>query len=94
MNNILKCDLCDGGAGDDPYHATIDGNGHVHICANCFDPQQHDLGVLKQQHHELLTVLIGLLSEAEAIAQIIPAYGESPNIKNAKAISNKVEKKV
>ena len=94
MNNILKCDLCGADAGDDPYHVTMDGNGHVHICANCFDSQQHDLGVLKQRRHELLTALIGLLNEAEAIAQIIPPYGESPNIKNAKAIINKFKAKV
>ena len=54
MNNILKCDLCGADAGDDPYHVTMDGNGHVHICASCFDPQQHDVAVLKQQCDDLL----------------------------------------
>ena len=58
--SILTCDLCDADAGDDPYHATMDENGHVHICAACFDPQQHDVGVLKQRRDELLKVLRGL----------------------------------
>lgn len=57
MTDILKCDLCGADAGDDPYHATMDENGHVHICAACFDPQQHDVGVLKQRRDELLKVL-------------------------------------
>lgn len=60
MTDTLKCDLCDADAGDDPYHATMDENGHVHICAACFDPQQHDVGVLKQQRDELLAALRGL----------------------------------
>ena len=60
MTDILKCDLCDADAGDDPYHATMDENGHVHICAACFDPQQHDVGVLKQQRDDLLAALRGL----------------------------------
>ena len=60
MNNILKCDLCGADAGDDPYHATINGNSHVHICTTCFDPQQHDVAVLRQQRDELLNALRGL----------------------------------
>lgn len=54
MTDILKCDLCGADAGDDPYHATMDENGHVHICAACFDPQQHDVAVLRQQRDELI----------------------------------------
>lgn len=57
MTDILKCDLCDADAGDDPYHATMDENGHVHICAACFDPQQHDVGVLWMQRDKLLAEL-------------------------------------
>ena len=57
MTDILKCDLCDADAGDDPYHATMDENGHVHICAACFDPQQHDVGVLWMQRDKLLAKL-------------------------------------
>lgn len=55
---ILTCDLCGADAGDDPYHATMNGNGHVHICKKCFDPHQHDVGVLKQQRDELLKALL------------------------------------
>ena len=55
MNQILKCDLCGADAGDDPYHATMNGNGHVHICASCFDPQQHDVAVLKAESQKHLT---------------------------------------
>ena len=51
---ILTCDLCGADAGADPYHATMNGNGHVHICEKCFDPHQHDVGVLKQQRDELV----------------------------------------
>lgn len=40
--SILTCDICGADAGNDPYHATVNNNGHVHICAACFDPQQHD----------------------------------------------------
>ena len=47
--SILTCDLCGADAGDDPYHTTINGNGHTHICASCFDPQQHDVGVLREK---------------------------------------------
>ena len=61
MADILKCDLCDANAGNDPYHITFMGDGHVHICAACFDPQQHDVGVLKQQRDELLDALEDLL---------------------------------
>lgn len=49
MNQILNCDLCGADAGDDPYHATMNGNGHVHICAACFDPWQHDVAVLREK---------------------------------------------
>lgn len=41
--------------------------------------------IMKQQRDELLSALIGLLGDAEAIAQVIPAYGESQNLKNARA---------
>lgn len=113
MTEIFKCDLCGASAGNDPYHATIDENGHVHICDDCFDPEHYDLGVLwrkrermlaklnavesrlhevsvfcatiEQQHNQLLEALIGLLCEAEVIARVMPAYGESQNIKNARA---------
>ena len=61
MNNILKCDLCDADAGDDPYHVTMDGNGHVHICAACFKPDHHHIAVLKQQYDELLKTLQNVL---------------------------------
>ena len=40
---------------------------------------------MREQRDELLATLIGLLGEAEAIAQVMPAYGESQNIKNARA---------
>lgn len=46
---------------------------------------QKEIVALKQQRDELLKALIGLLGEAEAIAQVMPAYGESQNIKNARA---------
>ena len=57
MTDILKCDLCGADAGNDPYHITFMGDGHVHVCSDCFDPQQHDVGVLKQQRDGLLTEL-------------------------------------
>ena len=57
MTDILKCDLCGADAGYNPYHATINGNGHTHICASCFDPQQHDVGVIWMQRDELLNIL-------------------------------------
>lgn len=59
--SILTCDICGADAGNDPYHATVNNNGHVHICAACFDPQQHDIAVLKQQHDELLKTLQNVL---------------------------------
>lgn len=43
--------------GDDPYHATMDENGNVHICHECFDNQRHDVGVLWRQRDELLEVV-------------------------------------
>lgn len=54
MNNILKCDLCGADAGDDPYHVTMNGNGHVHICTSCFKPDRHDVAVLLQHQDELV----------------------------------------
>lgn len=45
---------------------------------------------LLRQRDELLEALIGLLGEAEAIAQVLPAYGESTNLKNARAVINKI----
>lgn len=49
MTDILKCDLCGADAGNDPYHITFMGDGHVHVCSDCFDPQQHDVGVLREK---------------------------------------------
>lgn len=49
MTDILKCDICCADAGNDPYHITFMGNGHIHVCSNCFDPQQHDVGVLSEK---------------------------------------------
>ena len=61
MIQYIKCDLCNADAGDDPYHATIDENGHVHICDGCFYPEQYDLGVLWRQRDELLEALRELI---------------------------------
>ena len=44
-----------------------------------------EIRMLKKQRDDLLKALTGLLSEAEVIAQVIPAYGGSQNIKNARA---------
>ena len=63
MTEILKCDLCGTDAGNDPYHITFMGDGHVHVCSDCFDPQQHDVGVLKQQRDELLDALKGMVEQ-------------------------------
>lgn len=54
MSDTLVCGLCGADAGDNPYHATMDGNGHVHICASCFKPDRHDVAVLLQQQAELV----------------------------------------
>ena len=41
--------------------AGIEGNYEPkYFCAACFDPQQHDVAVLKQQRDELLKVMRGL----------------------------------
>ena len=61
MSQRIKCDLCNADAGDDPYHATIDENGHVHICDGCFYPEHYDLGVLWRQRDELLEALRELI---------------------------------
>ena len=57
MNDVLKCDMCGADAGDDPYHATIDENGHVHVCGGCFYPEHYDLGVLWRQREKMLAKL-------------------------------------
>ncbi len=57
MTEILKCDLCGASAGNDPYHATIDENSHVHICNDCFNPEHHDLGVLWRKRERMLAKL-------------------------------------
>ena len=57
MNDILKCDMCGADAGNDPYHATIDENGHVHICDGCFYPEHYDLGVLWRERERILAKL-------------------------------------
>ena len=61
MSQHIKCDLCNSDAGDDPCHATIDENGHVHICDGCFYPEHYDLGVLWRQRDELLEALRELI---------------------------------
>ena len=58
MDNILKCGMCGADAGDDPHHATIDENGHVHICDGCFYPEHYDLGVLWRERERMLAKLI------------------------------------
>lgn len=75
--SILTCDLCDADAGDDPYHATMDENGHVHICAACFDPQQHDVGVLKQQRDELIAALKRWIWLRDTPAGFVGKYGKA-----------------
>ena len=50
---------------------------------------QSEIIALKKHLDELLEALIGLLGETEAIAQVMPAYGESQNIKNARAAISK-----
>ncbi len=57
MTNTLKCDMCGADAGDGPYHATIDENGHVHICDGCFYPEHYDLGVLWRERESILAKL-------------------------------------
>lgn len=57
MTEILKCDMCGVDAGNDPYHATIDENGHVHICDGCFYPEHYDLGVLWRERERILAKL-------------------------------------
>lgn len=57
MTNTLKCDMCGADAGDSPYHATIDENGHVHICDGCFYPEHYDLGVLWRERERILAKL-------------------------------------
>lgn len=86
--NILTCDICGADAGNDPYHATVNNNGHVHICAACFDPQQHDVGVLKQQRDELLAALQDALGDLEYLKNAPDsAYARSDDetIKTARA---------
>ena len=51
--------------------------------------EKQEAYLMKQQRDELLSALIGLLGDAEAIAQVIPAYGESQNLKNARAAISK-----
>ena len=57
MNDVLKCDICNSDAGDNPYHATIDENGHVHVCDGCFYPEHYDLGVLWRHRERALAKL-------------------------------------
>jgi hypothetical protein len=61
--------MCGADAGDDPYHATIDGNGHVHICDGCFYPEHYDLHVLWRERERILAKLnstVLLLDEVTA----------------------------
>ena len=89
MSQHIKCDLCNADAGDDPYHATIDENGHVHICDGCFYPEHYDLGVLWRQRNELMETmreLIRLVPVPKAADGIIggrAAYQQA--LDNAKA---------
>ena len=69
---IHTCDLCGADAGEGPYHATMGDDRHVHICEACFDPQQHDIAVLKQQREELL-------AENEALLDALRQIAEWPN---------------
>lgn len=75
--DALSCDLCGADAGDDPYHATMGGNCHVHICAACFDPQQHDVAVLRQQRDELLKALKRWIWLRDTPAGFVGKYGKS-----------------
>lgn len=51
---------------------------------------QAEISELRKQRDELVSALIGLLGDAEAIARVMPAYGESLKLKNARAAINKI----
>lgn len=71
----VLCELFAGGlssgadAGDDP--------GHVHICAACFDPQQHDVAVLQQQRDELIAALRRWIWLRDTPAGFVGKYGKA-----------------
>ena len=68
MNDVLKCGMCGEDAGNDPYHATIDENGHVHICDGCFYPEHYDLGVLWRERERMVTELKATESRLHEVA--------------------------
>ena len=61
MTEQLFCDICKKDAGFWPYHATIDGDGHVHICDECFNPAEHDISELQNRNAKLSIVCEMLL---------------------------------
>ena len=81
MNDVLKCGICNSDAGDNPYHATIDENGHVHICDGCFYPEHYDLGVLWRHRERTLAKLNAsvwqrdeLLETMRELIRWVPVY--------------------
>jgi len=80
MNDILKCDICNSDAGDNPHHATID-EAHVHVCDGCFYPEHYDLGVLWRQRERMLAKLNSserqrdeLLDTMRELIRWVPVY--------------------
>ncbi len=65
----LLCDLCGGDAGCDPYHVTMNGNRHVHMCEGCFDPLRHDVAIQESELLESLEEILGWQSLAPADVQ-------------------------
>ena len=61
MADQLYCGICEKHAGDRPHHATIDGDGNVHICDECFDPAEHDISELQKRNKELAIVCEALV---------------------------------
>lgn len=61
MTDQLHCDICEKDAGFWPYHATIDGDGHVHICDECFNPAEHDISELQKRNAKLSIVCEALV---------------------------------
>lgn len=64
----LPCDKCGADTGDDPWHVSMSGLRHVHLCDQCYVPNDYDAAVLRAQRDQLHRAGTDIIAAAASAA--------------------------